>query len=146
MKWRGGKGLAEFSKKLKAKPKEHLRIGVFGERNATLASIHEFGTSRIPARPFVSPPLRAKSSEWRADLYRAFMAGGPSAFLRRLAIVGELAVLAIRNGILEGAGIPPANSAATIKQKGSSRPLVDSGQMLRAIAYKVSKGSSSKKP
>ena len=35
------------------------------------------------------------------------------------------------------AGIPPANSQATINKKKSSTPLIDSGRLLKAISYKL---------
>lgn len=40
------------------------------------------------------------------------------------------------------AGIPPANAASTIQQKGSSTPLIDTGQLRASIRHKITEAGS----
>lgn len=108
---------------------------------AELAAVHEYGTSTIPERSF----LRAGLLEGEARLRRVEVALGRAVVLglmpeqRALALLGEEAVGLIKSRISDG--IPPPNAPATIARKGSSTPLIDTGQLLGAITYAVEGGS-----
>jgi phage gpG-like protein len=54
---------------------------------------------------------------------------------RALALVGQMMESDMRSAI--AAGIPPPNAARTIAAKGSSKPLVDSGQLRASISSAV---------
>lgn len=110
-----------------------------GINMGALAAIHEFGApSRgIPERPFLQP-----SMDKNLDKYKALMAReAKGVVLKRstlhqaLAKVGMLAAADVQAYMVSGAFKPLA--ASTIKAKGSSKPLIDSGQLRQAITYKV---------
>ena len=49
--------------------------------------------------------------------------------------LGAKAAADVKNTIRQG--IPPPNSPETIRRKGSSRPLIDTGQLINAITWIV---------
>lgn len=109
--------------------------------NAELALIHEFGLG-VPERSFIRAAFDGNVEKY-SDHLRQFVA---AVYDRKLSIERMLGLLAqevasdIRKLILEGDGVPPPNAHATIEQKGSSRPLVASGQMKNAITGAVVHG------
>ena len=125
-----------------------VKIGVFGSAgqskngdltNAQLAIIHEFGTARTPSRSFLRSTFDEKNKEWRkfieAMSKRVFE--GDMDELQVLGLLGEKAVADIREKIRSG--IAPTLKASTIKRKGSSKPLIDSGRLLNSIGWQVVK-------
>jgi phage gpG-like protein len=106
-----------------------------------LAAIHEFGApaANIPERSFIRRTIEKNRSElvaMSAKLAQQILRGKlePEAVLK---ILGEWAVAKVRAEITSGDGIPPPLKPATIARKGSSRPLVDTGRLLGAIAYEI---------
>lgn len=108
--------------------------------NAQLASIHEFGLGNAPARPFVRPPFVQHRSEYlellRAGYRDAFTKNDPNAFRRVLGLVGQKMAADIKAYVTQGNNLAPL-AQSTIDRKGSSRPLVDTGQMVNSISYAV---------
>ena len=93
----------------------------------------------IPERSF----LRA-SFDKNVAKYTKFLADGATRITERKAtlkqVLGQLGVLAVSDTInLIRSGIAPPLKPATIARKGSTTPLIDSGQMVQAIKPKVSK-------
>ena len=113
------------------------RKGDDGPTNAEIAAWHEYGTSRVPARPFMRPTFDAK---W--PVYRAF-----SSVLGRKVLFGALskrqALMALGLKYASDvkahvrAGIPPALAQSTIDRKGSSKALIDTAQLIGAITAVV---------
>lgn len=123
--------------------------------NATLAAIHEFGTAKIPARPFILGTFTLNGAKYRALLAEKVL----PAVLRLkitpaqgLKILGEIMASDMRNRIVEGDGIPPPLAPSTVKKKlakgrwkgpdggasdGMPRPLVDTGRLRNSISYAV---------
>lgn len=104
---------------------------------AYVATIHEFGTSRVPARPFMRPAVAEYGQEWMdliAQGAAASMTGGPSP-----ADVLELVMLQAAGNVAEkiAAVTSPPLSPVTIKRKGHEKPLVDTGQMMQSVTGKV---------
>lgn len=123
----------------KFKGKHKLEIGFFksatypsGQNVATVAKYQEFGTLRIPARPFFRQAIMKNNKKW-LDLFKkhALITTETKAF----AIVGEIAKGDIQQSITQLR--TPPNSPNTIKAKGSSNPLIDTGIMRRSVTYKV---------
>lgn len=105
-----------------------------GLTNAQLGTIHEFGLG-VPERSFLRSTFdKNQESWWRSLKTRAGMvlAGriDPEETLDRMGamIQGE-----VRDAIR--AGIPPALAPATVNRKGSSKPLIDTGQLVQAITF-----------
>lgn len=108
-----------------------------GTSVAHVATIHEFGTSRVPARPFMRPAVADHGGEWVqliGDGARAAMLGGtsPNAVL-------ELVMLQAAGNVAEKiqAVTSPPLSPITIARKGHSKPLIDTGQMFQSVTGKV---------
>ena len=109
--------------------------------NADLAMIHEFGSPahNIPERSFLRKPL-INNAEVVANLAKnaigKFIAGEIS-LETALGYVGEEAKSISKVAVADG--ISPALKPATIKRKKSSKPLIDTGQLLNSITYEVRK-------
>ena len=109
--------------------------------NADLAMIHEFGSPahNIPERSFLRKPL-INNAEAVANLAKnaigKFIAGEISA-AEALGVIGEEAKGISKEAVTNG--ISPALKPATIKHKKSSKPLIDTGQLLNSITYEVRK-------
>jgi phage gpG-like protein len=102
---------------------------------ADVGAIHEYGTETIPARPWLSQGVAAAEPEQALRLAISEVATGRQPAERAAARMGLRVTSAIRSGIR--AGIEPVNAPATIAKKGSSKPLVDTGRLLRAVTYRV---------
>lgn len=107
-----------------------------------LAAIHEFGSPRagIPERSFIrrtfnEPEGQKELRDLYARLARVVVTGKMSAE-KAIELLGMKMVAMVRNRILVN-WIPPPNAPATVEKKGSSRPLVDTGQLVNAITYEV---------
>lgn|SRR5699024_11032695 len=113
--------------------------GLFGGFAAKKATWQEYGTSRgIPARPFLRNTQYENENQWRQktsqDIVQVFEGGlSSSAVLSKL---GLLMVQDIRKTIDSGNFAPL--SPVTVAKKGSSKPLVDTGDMYGAITHKES--------
>ena len=104
-----------------------------------LGMVHEYGspTRNIPARPFIAPPIKDN-----VEKYKSMMRDQALKLIFRrttlhnaLSLVGEAGKADIQKYMLS-ANFAPL-SAATIERKGSSKPLIDTGQMRNAITYEV---------
>jgi hypothetical protein len=107
-----------------------------GTSTATVAFINEFGApaANIPARPMMRMTIRRKSSTWGKLLQAALkQSGGDSA--AALAIVGAKIKAQIQESIDRGGW--QRNAPSTVASKGKDTPLVDTGDMLRAVDYEV---------
>ena len=101
-----------------------------------VANFQEFGTNTIPARPFVSGWFDKQShllTPTIAALAAKVVKGEltPSQYVKAL---GNLAVGGIQKYISQG--IPPALAASTVKRKGSSTPLIDTGLLRSSITFR----------
>jgi len=108
--------------------------------NASLAFIHENGSSlaHIPARPFLKPGIenaRQLIAKQLAAAGQAVLEGNPAGATQFLNKAGQVGVNSVKRMFDNNTW--PANAPSTIKQKGSDRPLIDTGQMKRAISYVV---------
>lgn len=142
-------GYKKLMKTLAANKRLAVTIGIHAEEGAAassegkslaeVAEINEFGLGP-PARPFITPfgdRMAEAGPKAIRDRYAAALKAGadPVQAIDQLAQVwaGEI-VSAI------SAGIPPENAQSTKDRKGSSTPLVDTGQLKAAIRGKVQAG------
>lgn len=109
--------------------------------NPSLGAIHEFGDPKhaIPERSFIrmplmtqlGPQLLAKGASW---LFVLRTRGAK----RTLALLGALAEDVIQEAFsTAGFGQWPELRPATVRKKGSSRILIESAQMRKAVAFRV---------
>jgi hypothetical protein len=111
----------------------------FGETNATLAAIHEFGSrdGSIPQRSF----LRGTADRERAKINRLLTkavknAAANGGIKRELGVVGSAVVAEVVRTIDQSIDLV-ALKAATIARKGSTTPLIDDGILKGAITHVV---------
>ena len=100
-----------------------------------IAVYNHFGTATIPARPFVSDCAEKNAGQIKEAqkrlVYRVYQ-GGLSAE-GALAQLGAWYVNVQKGHILHGGWTP--NAPATVKRKGSNRPLVDTGQLVNTVDW-----------
>lgn len=110
-----------------------------GIPTATKAAANEFGTDKIPPRPFIRPTVAAKGKEWTGmlrDGSRAVIRGE-----RQAVQVMELVALAAAADVAKAIQTltSPPLSTITIKRKGFTKPLVETRQMFRDVTGIVEK-------
>lgn len=125
-----------------------------GISNVQKAAFNEFGTSRAPARPFISPVFDMYRQKY-GDLFERLL---KTALIQRninfeaiFSEVGRAIKEDIVKYVLEGSEVPPPNAPSTVEKKidkgsGTSfmrvmvRTLVDTGRMIEAVTYRVVRG------
>ncbi len=117
-----------------------------GTSLAEIAMYNEFGTRTIPARPFMRSTIDAQDAAMQklfANNVEKMLSGkGKGKNLSVAAIlelVGARLASAIQRKITSIRS--PRNAKSTIKKKGSSNPLIDTGAMRQAISWRVHKGN-----
>lgn len=130
--------IANIKVKLQTKNKQgSLEVGILegkypnGLNIAQNARFQEFGTYNIPPRPFFRNALKQNQKKWITFYKRGLKQ-------RDTNIVGKVGVMAssdIKMSITKT--LTPPNAKSTIKKKGSSHPLIDTGLLRSAIDYKV---------
>lgn len=148
---RGAKAMLERIRALAAS-KRRVRVGILSDSPKKarqggagklslleVAILHEFGApaAGIPQRSFI----RATIDERAADIAKLQLAlakrvaGGEITEEQALGQLGAKVAAWIKTRI--ASGIAPANAASTIAKKGSSKPLVDTGQLRSSITHVV---------
>lgn len=107
-----------------------------------IAMFNELGTVHIPSRPFLRDSVDAHADEINSFLQSTknnlLKGGSAETALKR---IGVFQKGLIQKEIRDGDFVP--NSPATIKKKGSDRPLIDTGRMRQSINYVIQeKGAS----
>lgn len=140
------KGMRDIQKRLKnLKGQKHVVIGILGSGDvdgfslADIATVHEFGSEdgHIPQRSFLRSTHDKKLKENQALLKKL-----KSKLLKEdtdkvLNTIGSVIQGQIVEAINNGIG-PPLKSQ-TIKRKGSSKPLIDTGHLKASITFEVRK-------
>jgi hypothetical protein len=110
---------------------------VDGVRIVDYATFNEFGTSRIPSRPFMR-----RTADQAKSYVPAFAKHLTTALINQKITVNQLFNQLglfyqdkIRKTILSSPSWAVPNSPITIKRKKSSVPLVDTGVMVGAVDY-----------
>lgn len=121
--------------------------GEASSSNIMKAIYNEFGTrggrsgggwgGPIPERPFMRNSVKRNEEKYRDQLRsaaKAILKGEIELenVLRRLGITGQYDIQAEITATLT-----PPNAPATIKRKGSSHPLIDTGAMRAAVTWKI---------
>ena len=152
--------IPEVVKELEELGKHKLTIGIFGEEAEKphgdsgitiggIASVHEFGTTitgtgkkgdytiTIPERSFIRSGWDSKQSEIQdtVEMLLDAVIGGDLPAVQLYNSLGDQ-VQAYLQEYATALSSPP-NAPATIRQKGSSNPLKDTGRMIDAISYEV---------
>jgi hypothetical protein len=105
-----------------------------GMSNAVKAFFNEFGTTRAPPRPAFRSTISHQSKVWGENLGKAIVAhnyDGEAA----LKDLGQSMRDDLESSIAQWS--TPPNAESTIEKKGFNDPLIDTGDMQRAPAYRV---------
>lgn len=111
-----------------------------GMTNAEIGMIHEFGVpSRgIPQRSFLRATLDSQKHElFNLLAHQLPKKSGSINVVGILKVVGAWLVGQVQKRMSQG--IPPALQPATVAAKGSSKPLINTGQLRSSISYEVHK-------
>lgn len=135
-----------------------LKVGFLDSKQAKIAIIQEFGATInvtpkmrgwfyhnfgiqksnkpivIPARPFMRSTIDKNKKLWKDILINLLKTDEPEKALDKL---GSVMQGDIRETISNNDFTP--NAPFTIMKKGRDQPLIDTGEMLRAVDYEVSK-------
>ena len=129
------------------KPNAHVTVGwptKAGQHQgstltvAQIAAVHEFGIpGRIPMRSMLRATTELNAAKYTEALRKIGIgiAYGRIDLRRGLDLLGIMIKGDVQKRI--AAGIPPPNAPSTIKAKGSSTPLIDTGQMRSALDHEV---------
>lgn len=127
--------------------KVEVRAGVMedattdeGERVAEYAAYNEFGTSRVPPRPFMRKTLERERENWIRGV-GGLLRNGRSPD-EALELVGTRMAEDIQKTIMSN--MAPANAPSTIRRKnraeaGRAGTLVDTGALVKSITHQVTK-------
>lgn len=106
---------------------------------AMIAAVHEFGSpsQEIPERPFLRiTPVKHREKYVRLNRINLVkMLRGQTTVENALGQLGEMAKGDVQQEIRNGNFAPL--KAETIRRKGSSRPLIDSGQMVQSVSWEL---------
>ena len=138
----GGNKLNAFFRKAKAAKSHDVDIGFFesakypdGTPVAAVAAWNEFGTERIPERPFFRNAIRESKDELLQVLKGNVDPRTMNVDRRTAGLLGQTMVGIIQENITKLR--TPPNRPATIAAKGSSNPLIDEGIMKNSATYRV---------
>jgi len=140
------KGLKRFMQEMQAARTAYVTVGVHeGERNidganiAEYAAANEYGTENIPSRPFMRTAFDENTGAIQKDMAGLVnMAKSGGSVVQGLRVVGEKHQQRIQRTI-KGRDFLPKLAESTVKAKGSTKTLIDSGAMVNSIRYVVHK-------
>ena len=145
VKFKGGQKLLAVLKEMEARANSAKDVSVGfmdgatypdGTSVAMVAAIQNFGApaAHIPARPFFSGMVAKRSPTWGTEL-------GKILKLTKFDADSSLQLMGNRIGNQLQASIretdSPPLAPSTIKQKGFSKPLIDTSHMLNSVEYEV---------
>lgn len=108
---------------------------------ADLARTLHFGNAIIPARPFLEEGIEARKQEIREAMEKEVQKQVDGLGTPNWTKIGTMAVGAVEEFVRSDhykSTVP--NSPKTIKFKGSDTPLIDGGDLLNSLTFKVLRG------
>lgn len=103
-----------------------------------VAAYNEFGTAHIPARPFLRIASDKNQDKWQKLMgdVAARVTANQMGVQQAQKLLGNQAVGDVQK-VIGNRGLLAPNKPATIKKKGSSAPLIDSGNLRQSISFEV---------
>lgn len=145
-------GWKKLDKKLKEAEKTKVRIGVLASKGgseakesgitlAELAAIHEYGSpaAGIAERSFIRRTFKENTKELNsitAKILKKIIEDGMPVE-KALAILGAWGAAEIQKRVTQGEHIPPPLKPATVVAKNSTRPLVDTKQLINSVSWEL---------
>lgn len=134
-----------FFKTMEEAGKSEVAVGFFsrdtaedGTSIAEIAAYNDLGTSHIPPRPFMEQAVEGHTEDIQAAVkegYDCIVEGDNCETAYN--IIGAFLQGLVQQEIVTGSFAP--NSPATVRRKGSSQPLIDTGRMRQSVRYRVRK-------
>lgn len=133
-------GLEQLIKQLEGLNTKDVYVGIPESKNsnvegagqfnlASLAAVLEFGNQHIPSRPFLRQTLAENQQKYTALFAEGINNGEDyEALMQKIALIAQGDV---QENIVKGDWV--ANAPSTIKRKGSSKPLIDTGHLRKSI-------------
>ncbi len=127
--------------KEKKEEQEETRTKKKKQKKADICDIalwNELGTEHIPSRPFLRKSVDENKTvidDMLDKTVKRLLSGQP--MQRVLNRLGSFQKGLVQKKIVEGTYVP--NATSTIRKKGSSRPLIDTGRMRQSVNYIVRK-------
>lgn len=142
-----GKGIAALRERIKAAGGVSVRVGLpdgktekDGTPLTTLGFVHEFGAPQkgIPERSFMRSTMHEQGKKYAETMGKGLrdIANGKTTANEVLGKVGVVATGDVQAKIASGDFV--ALDPKTIKRKGSSKPLIDTGQLRQSVAWEIS--------
>lgn len=120
-----------------------------GERVVDVAAYNEFGTSRIPSRPFMRQTFKKREPELIKHIQaeRDAIYAKKKTALQSLRVLGTWYQAQIQAEIRSGDFVP--NAPLTVYRKtggtmGQTTPLIDTGRLIQSIRYVIKKRKGAK--
>ena len=124
-----------------------VEIGIFGDSGSSsegvsyvlIATVHEFGAAvkNIPERSFIRSTFDEKSDDWsnfiKKRISKVLSGAMPARQLYEMLGAKIASDIQTKIKTLQD----PPNAASTVKQKGSSNPLIDTGGMRMRVTHRV---------
>jgi phage gpG-like protein len=134
------RGYGEAIRALASLRGAEVQVGVMGDEDLVkIATINEFGSNdgHVPARPFLRVAIDANRETIDNEVLKQtrLVAYNRRTIPQALAEVGVVIKGKIVNQINSNMG--PANAPSTVAKKGSSRTLVDTGELRDSISFQV---------
>lgn len=141
----GGQKLKELIEYYSKSKNLSVNVGFFADATysknsmpvAAVAALNEFGTSKIPERPFLRNANATIKTNLKAFLLKHMVkvAGAMTVTSATLELLGIYHQGLIQKAIDDMTD--PPNAPSTIRQKKSAHPLFDTGHMKQSVTYKV---------
>lgn len=114
-------------------------IDADGTPIAEYATYNEYGTDKIPSRPFMAMSFDENKAEIEADFRRETVAltGGKRTIEQSLTVVGQKHADRVKNTIADRDILPALSPRTVAAKKGSTKTLVDTGAMVNAVQISV---------
>ena len=140
---KGGKKLNAFIRKAKnAKSVKEIQVGFFatsrypdGTPVAAVAAWNEFGTKRIPERPFFRNAIEGAEDELKPVMVKSIDPRTMAMDRTTAGKLGEVMQGRIQRSITTLR--EPALAESTKRKKGSSNPLIDTGTLRKSTTYRI---------
>jgi hypothetical protein len=105
--------------------------------------LHEHGSQiyQVPARPIIEPAIDNAKADIADEMKKALEAAlNGDDYMHLLDNAGQFARDEVKNWFTNPANGWAPNAPSTIKAKGSSQPLIDTGKLRQAISYTIDGG------
>lgn len=102
-----------------------------------VAALDEYGTSKMPSRPFFRNTIAEKSPNWGKSLAAVTKANNYD-MQKSMALMGEGIGSQLQQSIVQFNSVPLAES--TKERKGFDKQLIDTAVMINSVGYQVNNG------